>query len=87
MTELVFDKKVVFKLNWFGSSYELTKPTVKQTIDYQRKVTKLTDDIEKFEAMIDFLHGLGLKKEVSESMDMEQLLTVVQSIMPQDKKK
>jgi hypothetical protein len=87
MSELKFDKATVYKLNWFGTSYEIKKPNVILSLEYQKKIESLSGNIEKVEAMIDFLHGLGLPKDITYQMDFDQLDQVIQTVMPVDKKK
>jgi|CXWL01.1.fsa_nt_gi ABC-type hemin transport system ATPase subunit len=87
MSDLVIDKKTVYKITYQDKVIEISKPTVRQNIEHQRKVNKLTDDLEKFEAVLDLLHSLGLDKQISDNLDIDQLTQILDAILPKDKKK
>lgn len=87
MADLSFDKKTVYTVKWVDRVLEISKPTWRQVIDHQKKLAKSSNEIDNAEAMLDFLHSLGLDKEIAEQMDIDQISQIVDKIMPQDKKK
>jgi hypothetical protein len=67
-------KKRELEFNFEGEAYRMKFPTVKQTSDYAKNHDKAED---KLEEVIKFLEVLGLKREVSENMEVPHLEAVI----------
>lgn len=63
----------------------MTFPTVKQSQEYAKSVKDI-EDSEATDKLLDFLEGLGLPKDISESMESEHLTSIVQALVPAQKK-
>jgi NAD(P)H-hydrate repair Nnr-like enzyme with NAD(P)H-hydrate epimerase domain len=74
-------KKFSFKLD--GESYEFGFPNVKQFSEYQKKLEKGKG--KELDLIVDFLEGLGLKREVTESMEADHLVQIVDVLSGQKK--
>jgi len=78
-------KRRELRVNVYGSDYNLKFPTVKQSQDYASKVKDMNES-EATEALLDFIDGLGLPKDVSSDMESEHLTTLIQALVPNKKK-
>jgi len=73
-------KKSVLKVNIYGEEVEINFPTLLEIKELSKKDNG--DDIEK---TIEFLDSLGLKKEISNKMEMHHLQKIVEVISSQKK--
>jgi len=83
MEKLVRGKAV---LEIYGEKFELEKPKLKQTLDYQAELKKLGEDGDGTELMLDLLEKCGLRKDFAMEMEPEHLLIVVEKLLPAKKK-
>jgi len=75
-------KKRVLKVKVYGEEIELTYPTVGQFKSFQKKL----DGDVTLDDMIDFLEMLGMKKEITESLEPEHLNLIIQELTGSEKK-
>lgn len=68
-------KELKFKLD--DTVYNLKYPNVKQINEYSKNHEKSDD---KFETTLDFLVDLGLKKDVSENMEIDHLTAIIEAL-------
>jgi len=81
----VSDKvRVTDKLN--DKSYDLRKPNIGELMTFQKSQKKDADDVGTVEALIDFLEGLGLPKDVSLSLTSEELTAISEAVNSAKKK-
>lgn len=73
-------RELEFKLD--EDIYRLKFPNVKQMAKFSKEHSEKDD---KFEVIIDFLNDLGLKKEVSEEMEVEHLTTIIKALTEEKK--
>jgi hypothetical protein len=73
--------KEVLKVKVYGNEYEISFPKFKATIDFQKKMKEAGDDnFKQFEVLLDFLSDHGLPKNVSEELQADHLLKIVESL-------
>jgi hypothetical protein len=82
MKELIFERKKL-KITLDGSEHVVAFPSFFQLKEYVKKVQELGD----YEGTCWLFEGLGLKKEVLDSLDMEQVNQILETITPDTKKK
>lgn len=83
MLELIKKK---LEIKYEGKDYSLRFPTYKESITYSKKL-KENDSIEhQADALLDYLAGLGLPKEVSENLESEHIVQILDLINDSKKK-
>ena len=75
-------KRRQFSFKIDGKEYRVNHPTVGQLRSFESDNKKSTDN---FESTIVFLEKLGLDRELSLGLEMDHLLTIVNSISGQKK--
>lgn len=84
MAELQF-KRTIFKIDLYGQSYEMRKPTVVEAVNFQKNLTGTESD--QLSRLTDFFVSLGLPKEAIDQMEVEHLVTLAAEISASSKKK
>lgn len=70
-------KKKVLKIKYDGQEIELQYPKVRQVDMLQKRIK---EEGESVDMIIDFLEGLGLKREISEDMQADHVEAIVTSL-------
>lgn len=79
--------KTIYKINFYGSEYEMRKPTVRETVNFQKTLASLQSEDEKLLGLMDFFISLGLPKEIVESMQIDHIVELSEKLSASDKKK
>ncbi len=74
------EKKNVYKVNVYGNSYELTKPTVRQAEEIRVRMKDVGED-SQVDVMVDFLSKCGLPTEVSDQMEVEHFVSLTEFLV------
>jgi len=75
--------KNVIRVDVYGEKIEISKPNIKQVIEYQKKVK---EDEENVEVVLDFLAELGLPKDKAYSLTPDDLQLIVEALVSSKKK-
>ena len=78
-----FEKRQI-DLDLYGTSYKMHFPTFKETQDFH-KASIDADEQRSMELMGDFLESLGLPKEASGSMEIDNLEQLIGQLVPKKK--
>jgi hypothetical protein len=78
-------EKTKVEIELYGEAYSLSRPTVRQSQDYGKKVKDASDQ-ETSDLVIDLLDSCGLPKKVTLDMEMEHLEMVIGALIPSSKK-
>ena len=79
-------KRTVFEYNVYGEKIQVKKPTRREVREkFDGFDEKSEQDKEK--VLIDFLDDLGMKKELTEDMELEHLQIVLADLTGQEIKK
>jgi hypothetical protein len=80
-------KRTVFKINFYGTEYEMRKPTVRETVDFQKSLSKDKSEEDKLLRLTSFFVGLGLNKDAVDDMQMDHMIQLAEALSATDKKK
>lgn len=84
--ELQF-KRTVYKINLYGTDYEMRKPTVREIVDFQKSLKDTNTDDDKVEGLTKFFVSLGLKEDAISEMQMDHMVQLSEVLAAIDKKK
>jgi alcohol dehydrogenase YqhD (iron-dependent ADH family) len=84
--ELEF-KRTVYKINIYGKSYEMRRPTVREIIGFQTSVKDNSNHEESIERLTEFFVSLGLDKEVINDLEIDHMTQIAETIISANKKK
>lgn len=77
--ELKLEKKIL-DLHFDGKQYEVKFPSAGGVSQFEDLFNEASSNKEKLDCICDFLDSLGLPKEVSTQLDMENLNKVVETL-------
>jgi hypothetical protein len=83
MQELKLSKGAV-KVIWEGTEYVLYKPTLGRAIELESKIDGQKEN--KISDLVDFIAEAGMPKEVVLQLDADNLMAIVEAMMPTKKK-
>lgn len=75
--------KNIIRVDVYGEKIEISKPNIKQVMDYQKKVKDDSDDLE---IVLDFLAELGLPKDKAYTLTPDDLQLIVEALVSSKKK-
>lgn len=78
-------QKTEVEADIYGTVYNLRRPTVKEAQDYANKAKKATDE-EQVDFLIEMLSDCGLPNDVSQSMEPDHLVQLMNTLIPSKKK-
>lgn len=86
--ELDLGAKQVFVVRMGDERFDLSPPTVRQSIEFGKKLKECgEDDLAKTGLLLDFIGGLGMPKEVCEGLTPYQLNKLAEGLMGDPEKK
>ena len=86
MNEMQFSR-TVYKINLYGESFEMRKPTVKEAVAFQKQVALCEKDDDKLARLTDFFVGLGLDRKAADNMQLDHMVQLSETLSAIDKKK
>ena len=78
-------KKTEVEAMIYGVAYKLRRPTVREAQDYGKSVAAKGEQ-DSAMLLLELLEKCGLPVEVSEQMEAEHLVSLVEALMPSKKK-
>lgn len=67
--------------------YEMSVPTVRQSLKFNKELGLTDDDISRTECFMDFISELGMPKGVVEVLSLPQLTKLAEGLMGSPEKK
>lgn len=71
----------ILEVKFNGQLIVVRYPVLFQSRAYVKKLKDLPEDVDKIDALIDFLDELGLKKEYSDKMEMWQIEKIAEELL------
>lgn len=81
MSALKVPSKKVIEFEYEGSVYAMRRPTIVESENYSDKWKAAESSVAKNEILFDHLEMLGLPKEISKTLEAEQLDFIVENLL------